>query len=269
MSEVSEILATREPYFYPVTIETADINCGDERGQGLYVHIFGGALFVPYNILVVSELHNPGSQQSFADISSVVIPQLQERGIAGQGVHSDEHAEHGSDFHTDFALTDPIGCGYANLRAIISQLIVDRPEDVLVAASALQPGRLTNPSDLTAAHDIIAAHGRLASNAARLGTGRAVVRAALDQKTGMMVLPGDHVADTGIANWRLGTSLNSSEALNAGLPTYDHDMWASNELYSRLRDIYPFDSQLFELASLIDVAGTMLALNATKLAARQ
>jgi hypothetical protein len=84
-----------------------------------------------------------------------------------------------------------------------------------------------------------------------------------------MLVTGTHVAQDGIINDKPNSSLQSGDALHANLPAYEHDSWATAEIYERLRHLYPYDKQELAIADLIDTIGTMRALKVERIAVRR
>lgn len=268
MSQTNEVLASREPYFAEVDLQTSDIFCGDERipvdVNEPYIHLFGGELFVSHNRLV-SATTKGMDIATFADTVQHDVAALKAAGIQNLGVHSDTHAEASSAFQFDRA-EGKVGCGYAELRPAISQGIVERQDEILADAQRLFPELFVDTSDFVAAQQIIAAHKQLASQPDVIGAGRNVVRAAIAAGAKMMLVDGDHVSRVGIINTQPDTSFKSGEALAAGLAAYNHDLWASQGLVERLAPGQ--DLVEFERASVIDIIGTMKALGVEEIVRR-
>ena len=288
-AQQQELLRSREQYYdHTNSIEAAEIYCGDERppvpnsmsadshqeaasnslaqpsDEMPFVHMFGGGLFVAYNGMVLKLVQND-NVPTFADAAAATVEQLVAQGITGVGVHSDTHAEHDVVLHTDHT-EGVVGCGYAQKRAAISQLIHDTGDEILDDMKQLRPDLFSDPANTDFAHSVIAAHGLLAQDTQRLGNGRAVVLAAVKAKARTMLVDGDHIAKHGIVNGDNNSSFNSGRAYADGNATYDHDIWASTLL---LRDLNPEASDAhIEIASMIDIIGTMRALGVTTIAYR-
>jgi hypothetical protein len=270
MPQTNELLASREPYFAEVDIETSDIFCGDEREplgvKEPYIHMFGGALNVPFNSLIVTaatDLNTP--LPTLAAAATADIFALKAANIQGLGVHSDTHAEEGEDFQRD-RQDGKVGCGYSELRQHISHTIVKNRNEILDDAERLFPELFADLEGYAMAQRIISSHEALAGRADTLGTGRSVVQAAIKAGAKVMLVDGNHVATQGIINTQPGTSFKSGEALRDGLPTYDHDHWAGQELFKRTGS--KLDPRMFQRASIIDAIGTMKALGVTEIARR-
>ncbi len=275
-----ELLDTREAFYAPTgPLESAAVNCGDERpvaeqtetdersdaqANTPYVHVFGGGLFPAYNTMVLAVIDNT-SVPTFAEAAQNALGTLQAQGITGLGVHSDTHAEHDTNLHTDH-VDGPVGCGYAQKRAAISELIYENGDAILDDIRQLRPDLLADEANLAFAQNVLAAHGLLAQDTQRLSSGRAVVLAAVHSGAHSMVVDKDHIAHDGIINAIPNTSIGSGEAYEEGMPTYDHDIWASTQL---LQSMYPNRPLAeLEITSLIDIIGTMRALGVTTIAYR-
>lgn len=263
MSAANEILTSHERFFVPASLESNTIFCGDEREPDTpetYLHVFGGVLNVVYNLNIMQEIAVPGSvTQSFEAATEEIVPQVIKIARAQAGVHSDDHAEHGSTLRLD-VLSGPVGCGYAGLRKEISQTIVDKHASIVGRAAELQPELFTAKTDTTFAQQAVDATDRLAHRPSFLTGGRKAVVAAARQGAKSMLVHGKHVGKQGIINKETNTTLNSNAALAARLPAYDHDAWATAAINNRLREVYPFDSRQQQIAELIDTLGTMVAL---------
>lgn len=295
--EQQSLLESREQYAGPTEpLESADKNCGDERdlargktsnmqaavvdeGAALevdtavsqaasedkpYIHIFGGGLFPAYTGMVLKLVENE-AVPTFAQAAVDTIETLRARGIVGLGVHSDTHAEHDTTFHADHT-EGPVGCGYAQKRGVISQLIHDDKDKILRDIQQLRPDLFEDEANLVFAHQVFAAHGLLAQDTQRLGSGREVVVAAAKTGAPTMVVDGDHVAKDGIINDFDGTSFRSGQAYAEGNPVYVHDIWASTPILANLYPETPLAK--LEIASLIDIVGTMRALGVETIAYR-
>jgi len=264
----NETVATREQLYIPVDMYTDAINCGDDRRASLdkYIHIFGGALFVAYQQAIMQEVQQPGSAESLEALTAQVIPQLQNKGIQGLGVHSDTKAENGTIFHAE--QTDgEIGCGYAGKRAAISQLIAENGEEIVHEAAGLFPELFIDESAWIFGAQVTAAHGSLAARSGQaIGDGRKLVLGAKDSGANIMLVDGTHAANEGIINTRRDSTFDTNTAQYANVPAYNHDLWASNDLLEMLPSA-PNRKQA-AIASIIDVIGTMKALGVERIGVR-
>lgn len=268
---INDLLRSREPFFSRVDINTAQINCGDERlgGEEPYIHVFGGALNFAYNLAIIREIKEPGLALSTFDADvAAVTPALLKAGLQ-YGVHSDDHNEEGA--HIDVSRIDGgIGCGYSAVRTVISQLIADRHQEIMDRAHELLPEFFSSAADERFSKHVFSAHEQLADNQAFFKNGgRAAVLAAIREGAKGMIVHGNHTAEDGIINISFGETIRNSLALKAGLPTYDHDAWATTETYDRLADIYPFEKRQLQQAEHIDTIGTMLTLGVKRIAVRR
>lgn len=264
----------REQFFVPVSLQHNKIFCGDDREPiGLeedFIHVFGGALFIPYNLMILGEATRPGSANtSFKDEVSRLSPIICQAAHAQYSVHSDTAAEHGEHFQLT-KKTGKVGCGYAELRAVISAAIANRPADTLADAMMQRPELFLSADDERFGNAVIGAHGRLAKRHGCFEDGgRAVVLAAIQEGSSVMLVDGGHEAEGGIINLRRNTSLRSGEALHAGLPAYNHDSWAVEDTFDDIKHLTPYSKQQFQIASLIDATGTMRALGVKDIMTRR
>jgi hypothetical protein len=264
----NETVATREQLYIPADLRVDAINCGDDRSadRDQYIHIFGGVLFVAYQQAIMQEAQQPGSAEALDKLTTQIIPQLQDRGIQGLGVHSDTKAEHGSAFRTGEA-NGEIGCGYAGKRAAISQLIAENGQAIVEEAAGLFPELFIDESAWTFGMHIAKAHGNLAARQEQaIGDGRHVVLQAVSSGAGIMLVDGAHVANEGIINTRRDSTFDTNAAQDTDLPAYNHDLWASNELIEMLPGAP--DRNQAAIASIIDIIGTMKALGVEHIGVR-
>lgn len=268
----SELLASREPFFTTVDIDTTDINCGDERpgGPEPYIHVFGGALNTPYNFAVLREVLQPGSVKgAFQSEVAGLTPVLLKTAGLRYGVHSDDHNESGATISVQ-RHEGGVGCGYGGKRQPISLLIAERRDEILQRATGLLPEFFASQDDEQFAAQVFEAHARLSANEAFFaGGGRAAVLAAMERGAHGMIVRGEHLAKDGIINLSPGSTILNSRALAADLPTYDHDAWATETTYDRLAELYPFEKRQLQLAEHLDTIGTMLALGVEDIVVRR
>jgi len=264
----------REQFYVPVSLQHNKVFCGDERAPiGFdedFIHVFGGALNIPYNFMVLKEAAQPGSvTDSFTDETASLVPVVNEAAEAQFGVHSDTSAEHGDHFHAD-QQGGKIGCGYGELRAPISAGIAEHRADILAEAKTLRPELFQAEEDTAFGEAVITAHGRLAERQTCFQDGgRAVVLAAIEKGSPVMLVQGAHVGKDGIINLRRNTSLRSGEALAANLAAYNQDSWAVEDAFDKISHLYPYDKRHFQIATLIDTIGTMRALGVENIETRR
>lgn len=285
MPATQEIIGQRERFYVPLSLDTHYVFCFDEREEAEalavdghefaaefdlanpedYIHWAGGALNAAYNLTVVEEAVNPGSvTDSFESRTETVMPAL----LAARvriGVHSDMQTEE----QAAVAPSGKVGCGYAELRQQISQLIAERGEEIIADAAVLRPELFEELEDDNFAHSVVAAHSRLAERKGFFTSGRRVVLTAAAKGAKVMLVKGNHVADKGILNLVPDTSIRSSEAIRAGLPVYNQDSWAVEEANDRIRHLYPFEKRHQQIAELLDTIGTMRALSVEEIAVRR
>ncbi|HVW23540.1 MAG TPA: hypothetical protein VHB51_03625 [Candidatus Saccharimonadales bacterium] len=255
-------LAEREQFFEAATLAESRVFCGDDRGREHFVHMFGGLLNIVYNHLVMLETIEPESvKESFAQATASMVPVIMTKGGAPKaGVHSDEAAEHGMELRVDVE-DGPLGCKYADARAAISSLIATDADKVIGMSSRKRPELFSNPEDVAFAKRLAEAHGRLAEREGFITTGREVALSAVKAGAESSVVPGSHSTDSiGIINLVAGTAPDTGAGMDAGLPFYDEDSWATKQINENLSDLYPFDSRQQEIAETIDTIGTMIAL---------
>jgi hypothetical protein len=282
--DMSNIVASRERFYIPVSLETHDIFCGDERQRadisdtsgGSHVTIispeehinwFGGGLNVAYNMTVMQETLQPDSViDSFESRTASFVPLLMSVGVR-VGVHSDVQSEQGTRVRTD--VEGAVGCGYAEKRQQISQFIQECGKEIVADAIELRPELFCKPNDDEIAQAIVAAHGRLAERKDFFTNGRRVVLAAAAKGAKVMLVEGEHSATEGIINRVPHTSLHGDEAAKADLATYNHDSWAVEESNARMQHLYPHDRHQQQIAELIDTIGTMRLLGVEKIAVRR
>lgn len=259
----NEIVASREPFFDDsISLETNYVLCGDKRGAiGIedYVHLFGGGLNTPYNLLILNEVDRPGSvTKAFDAYAGTVIPVMQGAGI-NVGVHSDRNTEQGETFELE--KTDgAVGCVYAKERPFISRLIADNADEVINAAVSLRPELFQDPATRSFAYAVAAAHGRLADREGVVSDGRSAVLKAATSGAKTAVVDGESEAKAvGLINLGKG-SMRSRTAMDAGLPAYVQDSWAAAEIFDRVSDLYPQGRDQALIAELIDTVGTFRAL---------
>lgn len=267
-----EIIASREKFYVPVSLTNNDIFCGDER-QPIdvatdYIHWFGGALNVPYNLAIMKETIHPGSvTDTFEEQTGSLVPVLLEAGVQG-GVHSDACSEQGDRMRIDNP-EGAVGCGYGQKRPDISRLIADPANGVAEDALRLRPELFESQQDVDFADNVIESHGRLAEREGFFTSGRRVILTAVAKGAKSMLVAGEHSAKEGIINLDPESTLRSGEAMNAGLPAYNHDSWAIEETYDMIHHLYPYDKRQLQIAELIDTIGTMRALGVEDIAVRR
>jgi hypothetical protein len=259
----NEILEDREQFFNPqVSLDTHQVFCADKRGIiGLsdYVHILGGSLNAPYNLLVLKETDRPASvDQPLGDFAGSLVPVMRAKDVV-TGVHSDRKTEQGGHIRLDRP-EGPVGCVYAQQRGVISRLIRDNILEFIDVASTLRAELFTDPPDRTFARAVGAAHGRLAERQGILPGGRSAVLDAASKGAATGVVDGETNAKTvGIINLA-GGSYRSAKALEAGLPAYVQDTWASEKIFERLKGLYPGSTRHALIAEIIDTIGALRAL---------
>lgn len=283
---MNEILASREPFYVPVSLDTHDAFCFDERevaeAEGHdgghdynmtvvtpeeYIHWAGGILNIPYNIAVVQETVAPGSvTDSFEGLTGLWVPRLTLAGVRG-GVHSDVNAEQGRLVKT--ALSKAVGCGYAGKRLPISALIADSGDEMVAEATRLRPELIRGPQEEQLAHDIVGAHGRLINRDGFFTDGRRVVMTAAAKGAKVMLVKGEQVGEKGVINLAPDTSINSHLAAKAGLPVYNQDSWAAHEANNRVRHLHGQSALHQQIAELIDTIGTMRVLGVRDIVVRR
>lgn len=264
----SELLQTREQYFAEADLRQLPILCGDERpsDSGLYIHKFGGVANTAYTLLVLSEASTKGAATTPLDEAvTSLIPILQERDIDA-GVHSDDHAEKGLVLQTDKEI-GKIGCGYLELRQPISQLIIERGREIVALLKEIDPVLYGSQHNRERAFRFCQAHGRMIERPI-YPSGRQIALSAVRAGAPHNIVTGNHVGKAGIINKRSGT-LDSTQAIVDGLPTYSHDSWAAVDTFDTIKDLYAFDRTDYEIANDVDAVGTMLALGVEDIAIRR
>ena len=267
------LLASREIFYGNTPLKETLIACGDERASdyGLYISLFGGGTAnTAYNYTIMAEVKTPGSSEgkTFAgDVVAVAKPVKEVVGVKSS-VHSTEEIEGGNKINPAENAQD-VDCGYLKKRAIISALIAEKADKIIADAKALRPELFSDERANDFASEVTAAHGRMAKNSAYFTTGRDVANAAIAAGEESMVVRGEHVGREGIINLVEDTSINGTDALAAGLATYEHDAWAGQEIRSSLSELYPYDSREMAIADLIDAIGTMRALGVETIAVRR
>ncbi len=268
--QTTDLLKTREQFFRAADIHTHPQFCGDEReavGEDLYLHIFGGIANTAYTLMVLQEAAKPGSVEQPFDVTvASMVPLLLARDIRA-GVHSDDHAEHSIELHTE-RQEGEIGCGYIKLRQAISELIGKRGDEIIGILRQQDPILYGSEQACERARSFIETHANLAGRAI-FPNGRQVALAAIKAGAPYNMVSGDHVGKAGILDKRPGFTLDSTEALRHGLPTYDHDTWAAKATFDEIHDLYPYDEVDYEIANDVDAVGTMLALGVEDIAVRR
>jgi hypothetical protein len=260
----NEIVAVREQFYVPASLDEHVIFCGDDREAaeaiGIYIHLFGGALNVAYNLAVMQEALSPDSVKDSFQARAVETVAAMKAAGTRPGVHSDTIAEKDA---------QGIGCGYAGQRGPISGLIFERGEDIITDAKNLRPELFEQPESHSFARAAVDAHGRLATRAGFLTDGRAEVMGSVEEGASLMLVKGEHVAEEGIINLVPETSIDSSAANKAGLAVYDQDSWAAEDINRRLAHLHSYDGAKQAIAELIDTVGTMRALGVKDIAVRR
>ena len=253
-------LTARDSQYAQTSLEQSVIFCGDERGEGDYIHIFGGALNIPYNLAILKEVAEPGSvTDTFEDQTASLVPVVADVAKVKQGVHSDDTAENAEHMHTD-RHDGPIGCGYAEKRQAISQLIHEMGGQIVARAAELAPELFQSQEDDDFADEVVNAHGRLAERSGFFTTGRRVALVAVQKGAETQVVKGEHTGEKGELNMVPNTSLRSEKARQDGEPLYSQDEWAVDAIQDRIRHLYPYDRRHTQIAHVIDAIGTMAAL---------
>lgn len=254
-------LAERQQFFGEVDLADTPMFCGDDRGRGLFIHVFGGVLGVVYNEVIAREITDPNAVTgTFASEASSIVPFiLAHGGVPKAGVHSDDVIEHGISFRAD--VTDgPVGCAYAENRATISQKIVEGADELIALAKQKRPALFPEEQDTTFARSVTQAHGRLLERSF-LGSGRQAALEAVHAGALTSVVQGVHSPNSvGIINLVPNTSPDTGAAMDKGLPFYNQDSWALQRVIFNLSLPYPYDEHQQQIIELIDVLGTMKAL---------
>ncbi len=285
--DMNEIVTSREQFYVPVSLDTHDIFCFDEREiaevEGHdhedsleqlftmvtpedYIHLAGGILGPSHNLAVMQEVAAPGSISSFEDHAELTVPMFIGAGVRA-GVHSDLAAEEGKYMRLDS--DGDVGCGYALKRRPISGLIAERGDEIVADAMGLRPELFKGPEYGRFASAVVDAHGRLAGRDDFAPHGRRVVLTAAAKGAKLMLMHGNHVGEDGIINLVPNTSIKSDRALKAGLPAYSQDSWAAAEANDRVRHLHPHDPVQQQIAELIDTIGTMRALDVKRIVVRR
>ncbi len=267
-----EIMHEMEQFYVPASLEENDVFCGDEREPAgvtePYIHWFGGILKPVYNLAILKEATQPSSvTDTFEDRVRSTIPVLRDVAKVNPGVHSDDTCEAGDQLDIDKTDGD-VGCGYADKRAGISQLIAQTGTDIISDAMTLQPELFESAQDFEHAKMVVRAHASLAERETFFTSGRKVVLTAVEQGSKSMVVKGAHVGETGVINRDPASTIDSGEAFKAGLPTYNQDAGLLEQVYDRIHHLYPYDKRLVQIAELIDTIGTMRALGVKDIAVR-
>jgi hypothetical protein len=250
-----ETIGRREAFYGPASLDKDPIFCGDDRNKE-GIQLFGGVVNIAYNEAVLEEVVKPGSvTDSLEGRVEAKTAALIREGMH-PGVHSDENAEEGNRLkeHSEGS----VGCAYAELRAAISEGIGDLGSELIDQAARLRPELFEQPDDYEFGLAVTAAHGRLAKRKDFQAPGRKVVLAAASKGAKTTVYEGGHIAGNAISNEEPATRFDGSGAMNEGLPAYNHDAWAAEEIARRLND--PSDSKQRQIANLIDMLGTVRAL---------
>lgn len=269
--EVPEVVSSREPFYSHVSLAENYVFCSDDRTLGLHIKMFGGVLNPVYNLLVMKEVNQPHSvNQTLEAETNYLVPVIVTiGGVNKPGVHSDTTAEAGHHMKTE-RVEGKVGCGYAELRQAISGLIVDRGDEILKEAKLKLPGLFAGPHSDAQAYDIIEAHQRLADRSSFFTSGRGVILQAIKSGANSMVVDGTHADNAGgIINYVYNTGLEGGEAAAAGKPAYNHDAWASREVFDKVHHLYPYDRTQQDMAVVIDAIGTMKALGVEEIGIRQ
>lgn len=280
LTEANEILASREPFYGPASLEASEVFCGDKgnplKDGAIYLHWFGGVLKPVHNLVVMKEIQQLGSvTDTFEEEAAALTPVIIETGGVKGGVHSDDVHEHGEEMHVEDKEGD-IGCKYALLRQQISSLIYERGNEIVEILKSTQPELFQSERDDNFALKAIDAFGRLAERDDFYTSGRRVAIAAVEHGAKAQVLDrstltGDE--DTvGIINKDPRSALDNKAANTdeEPRPAYTHDDGALMQAHRNISHLYPYDMREVEIASAIDTVGTLLALGipADKIAVR-
>lgn len=269
MQDAVEVVQSREIFFDKVSLSNTLLACGDDRTKNLLIKLMGGILNPIYQNIVMQELTDPGSvTDSFEEEAAKQTPLILKSGAPLGAVHSDTAAE-GSDAINLDQPEGKVGCGYAELRQAISAGIFKNEEQVIAWAQILRPELFESDEDLLTAKQITATHGRLAERQSLFTSGREVVLTAADQGAQTVVVDGQHTAQEATVNLVADTTLDGSLAAEAGLEVYDHDSWALEEIQDKLRSEYPYDKKQQQIAEIIDVVGTLMALGVERIGVRR
>jgi hypothetical protein len=272
-SHTGEELASREPYFGPASLETATVYCGDKGSpfeqEGIYLHWFGGILKPVHDMTVMEEIYQPGSvTDTFEARAASLTETYTTIGKVKGGVHSDDVHEHGQAILTDQKDGD-IGCKYAQLRPVISNIIHERGQEILDVIRRTQPHLLEGEHAQEFAQRALDAYGRLAQRESFYTSGRRVALAAVEHGAATQVLDRSTLTgqeDTiGIINKDPGTALNNTQANSAEtpVPAYTHDDGALMQAHRNVSQLYPYDQREVELVSEIDTIGTFFGVGIT------
>lgn len=264
-------LRARKKFYQSVSMRRDFWFCGDERESNLarYIRVFGGVANFAYNLDIMREVTEPGSVTgTMAESVSSLSTLLLHYGIHA-GVHSDDSAEQGEAFDVN-ATNNLIGCSYITNRQTISQLITSHGPQLIHEAMMQRPELFTEYGDTVFAKSVIKATERLAARESYFAAPpRSIAQAAIEHGAPAMVVKGTHSAKFGIINLVENTSIDSTQASQAGLAACSHDAWATEAAHDKLRQFFPYDKKQLMIAELIDTIGTMTALGVVQIETRR
>jgi hypothetical protein len=262
-----EIVNQREYLFGPVDLKSDGYNCIDDQLSNWqnYAHIGGGVASLAYTRMILAQIQQPGSAGGFAEVTADTVGILEDKGFQHQGVHSSVREE-GGDTPQLSRHEGGVGCGYLQLRREISQGIAENGRAYIDEGTRLFPELFDNEADLAYAWQVVAAHEWFSAEPSRIDPGRAVFLAATGRGAKTMLVDGGHAATEGIINTQEGSTLDSNTAVQDGVPCYDDDLWATTELMDHMPE--GFNPRYVAIASVIDIIGTMKALNVGTIAVR-
>lgn len=267
------VLQSHEMFYdQQVTLDENELFCIDEResDQDGYIHAGGGALNIAFNLAIMREIKEPGSvnQTTFADDARATTGLL--KTVCKPGVHSAEEIEGDSTaVHDHNDEGKDVGCGYAAGRQAISASIAENGDALVALTKELRPELFQLESADDFAQQVVDAHRRMADTTSYFSSGRDALSAAREAGADTMNVRGTHNGRDGIINLVPNSSMSTNTANRASMATYDHDGWATAEIYDRLHSVMPYNPTEIAIAETIDILGTMKFLHVENFAVRR
>jgi hypothetical protein len=251
-------LIKRQPFFVTASLINNQVFCIDDRASdnGIYIKMPGGLPFMvdDYDLMSLNEGRELGC--NVADETEKLGKILIAKGLKF-GVHSDKSSDPGSNVLADGPKS--IGCGYISHRREIMASIGSKGPEIIDELEGLMPELFAGKNNKDMAVKLTRLNGQLSANNSYFDVSpRQVAKAAIDSGAPSMNVKGKHDPNSvAIINTVPDTTYDNNQAIARGLPAYDYDYWAFNEVLDLLSDQFRWSKEVQQLSALIDFIGTV------------
>lgn len=251
-------LTVRQPLFVAANLKSNQVFCIDDRSSDyeLSIKVPGGLEFLVNDsvLMHLSKEHKLGL--NIEDETKTMSQLLNSKGLKC-GIHSDEKADPGGNVLNNESAS--LGCGYICYRREIVASIGENGKEIVDKLESLMPELFTSSSSKDMALRLAKVYGELAADDEYFNASpRQIAKAAITNGAPCMIVKGQHNPNAvAIINLVPSTTFDTNEALKKGLPAYDYDDWAFNDVLDMLPDQFGWDKEVQQMSSLIDFIGTV------------